>query len=100
MVGEGAGTGFDDFFPARGGMFIWKDQGQDEGNQVATFEVTGGNPDPGTGFVGDKGDLAFGDAQVEIHALADALVEVIEELSGFFVATEEFGKVHEDAWSE
>lgn len=94
MVGEGAGAGFDDFFPARGGMLIRKDQGQDEGCQVATFEVAGGNPDPGVGFIGDKGDLAFGDAQVKIRALAHALVEVVEELSGFFVAAEEVGKFH------
>ena len=74
MVGEGAGAGFDDFFPARGGMLIRKDQGQDEGSQVRSFDVAGSNPDPGTGFVGDECDLAFGDAQVKIHALAHALV--------------------------
>ena len=94
MVGEGAGTGFDDFFPARGGVLIRKDQGQDEGSQVRSLEVTGGNPDPGAGFAGDECDLAFGDAQVKIRALAHALVEVVEELSGFFVAAEEVGKFH------
>lgn len=94
MVGEGAGAGFDDFFPARGGMLIRKDQGQDEGSQVRSFDVAGSNPDPGTGFVGDECDLAFGHTQIKIRVLTDALVEVVEELSGFFVAAEEVGKFH------
>jgi len=54
-------------------------------------EVTGRNPDPGTGFAGDEGDLAFGDAQVEIRTLVNALVEMVEELFRFFVTAEEVG---------
>ena len=43
---------------------------------------------------GDECDLAFGHTQIKIRVLTDALVEVVEELSGFFVTAEEVGKFH------